>query len=105
MLDYQKNYNFPKEVSFPKIKLNHEKCIHCGLCVQKCSVKRVYMIETLPVFDKNIECIYCGECFFNCPNDAIDFNIESFKEFLEKVSQMKKTLSDEGNAAFVYFKN
>lgn len=47
------------------VKVNEDKCIHCGKCVRKCRMDVKKVADT--------ECIMCGECIPVCPTNAIDF--------------------------------
>ncbi|MDA8211571.1 MAG: mercury methylation ferredoxin HgcB [Clostridia bacterium] len=54
------------------LKLNVDKCIGCGLCVQVCP-HNVFAIKEgkANILDKN-SCMECGACSKNCPVSAID---------------------------------
>lgn len=54
------------------------KCISCTLCVQKCPVKAIEMVDGKAVIDIE-KCIGCGICANVCPTKAID-KIETKKE-------------------------
>lgn len=47
------------------IRLDGDKCIHCGACVNKCKM------DVRHVGD--FECINCGECIGTCPTKAISW--------------------------------
>ena len=62
------------------IKLNQSLCIGCGACVNLCKKQQIGFYEltqidnsrkTQPVCDKNIDCIYCGQCTLVCPVKAL----------------------------------
>ncbi len=52
------------------VKIDHEKCMHCGGCVSVCPVLAMELkegkIEHLPE-----KCIDCGACIKVCPVGAI----------------------------------
>ncbi len=56
-------YGFFNRIALLGIKVDHENCTDCGLCVSHCKmdVKRV----------GDHECINCGECIPVCPTKAI----------------------------------
>ncbi|MDX9864431.1 MAG: nitroreductase family protein [Anaerolineaceae bacterium] len=62
------------------IKINVEKCIGCGACVDVCNVTHVYkMQEEKAVVSSERRCWQCGQCVAVCPVDAIehaDFPLE-----------------------------
>lgn len=53
------------------LKLNQDKCIGCGMCVQVCP-HQVFMIKAgkVNIIDKD-NCMECGACAQNCSVDAI----------------------------------
>lgn len=67
------------------IKVISEKCVGCGVCVDKCPFDAIEMVDNKPVIKDN--CTLCGACIEACPVDAIE------KEEVEKkgvdISQYK----------------
>jgi polyferredoxin len=53
------------KLSFYKYRINHEKCVHCGLCAKVCPMN----ID--PLKTNALECIRCGRCGKSCPKSAI----------------------------------
>lgn len=53
------------------LKLNKDKCIGCGMCVQVCP-HQVFIIEEgkADILDKD-GCMECGACAQNCPTAAV----------------------------------
>ncbi len=49
---------------------NPEKCVDCGLCVDKCHFNARKMVEGNMVYDET-KCYGCGLCTQTCPVDAI----------------------------------
>ena len=72
---------YPEQVTKPKpgyrgmIKLNINKCIHCGLCAKVCPASAMKMISVkkkqTPVIDYQ-RCIFCGFCVDICPVNALE---------------------------------
>jgi ferredoxin len=58
-----------------KMKIDQEKCIGCGQCVDVCDVGAVQVQTTTGYgsfyIDEGI-CIDCGECAQICPGEAIE---------------------------------
>ncbi|HEX3026355.1 MAG TPA: EFR1 family ferrodoxin [Clostridia bacterium] len=49
-----------------------ESCIHCGLCVKRCPMENIRMVQGNPVFQKH--CLFCMRCINSCPVNAIRYN-------------------------------
>jgi len=50
-------------------KVNQEKCVGCGVCVDACPVGAISMSNGKAVINK--QCVDCGRCLQACPQDAI----------------------------------
>ena len=60
-----------RTIEFEGLKLasiDMAKCIHCGLCEEKCRFGAIHAFEVDP-----IKCEGCGVCVHICPVKAIDF--------------------------------
>ena len=60
-------YGLFNKLSILGIKVNEDKCNHCGACVSKCKM------DVKHVGDH--ECIMCGECIDTCHAKAIDWKL------------------------------
>lgn len=68
----RKTYKFSNSV-----EIDGSQCIDCRNCIDACSnIQKInylkkegkgYKQEIVPVEDKNIDCIYCGQCALHCP--------------------------------------
>ena len=50
-------------------KVDESKCVGCGICVDKCPIEAVSLIDGKAHDDKN-KCIGCGVCVHHCPENA-----------------------------------
>jgi hypothetical protein len=68
-----------------KEKVNEEKCIGCGRCVEACRFSAIDIKDGRSVISPE-KCIACGECAAVCPEYAIDFDWENdVPVFIEKM--------------------
>ena len=65
-----------------KIKIDREKCVGCGECVEVCPFKFRKVVDGKVAVDPD-QCVGCGRCINVCPNEAISINIED-PEYIEK---------------------
>ena len=55
-----------------KFKVDTEKCVKCGLCVNDCITKAIATNENgIPEMYNSLRCIECQHCFAICPQGAI----------------------------------
>ncbi len=83
-----------KEISKKIYSVNPKKCIACKICVQKCPVNAIEMVNGKAVIDVD-KCIECGICENVCPTKAISHSqkiIEKTEPFSDKKAQIKKPI-------------
>ena len=49
-----------------------DSCIGCGLCVKRCPVQAIVIVDKKPVWKKN-QCALCLRCLHYCPKFAIQY--------------------------------
>jgi iron-only hydrogenase group A len=86
----RKTYKFANAV-----EVDGSQCIDCRNCVETCSgIQNINYLEIkgrgskqeiVPTTDKNIDCIYCGQCALRCPVDSAQerHNWEEVESFLQ----------------------
>jgi uncharacterized protein (DUF362 family)/NAD-dependent dihydropyrimidine dehydrogenase PreA subunit len=84
--------NFPYLIYFtgflPKsrISFNHERCVRCGLCGEKCPAGAI-SVHPGPECDHR-KCIRCYCCMEVCPHSAIYLREHWFRSWLKKFAKM-----------------
>ena len=51
------------------VKINADECIACGICVDECP-QEALKVDDVCVVDEDL-CIDCGSCISSCPQEAI----------------------------------
>ena len=55
-----------------KFKVDTEKCVKCGLCVNDCIARAIVQNENgVPEMQNPLKCFECQHCFAICPHGAI----------------------------------
>ncbi len=80
--------------------VNAEKCISCGICVEKCNFNAIE-IPDAAVIDSS-KCIGCAGCIAVCPKGAIR-NTWGGSNFLEKLSEYAYGASKDKDIIFITF--
>ena len=58
-------YGFFNKIALIGVKLDRQKCVDCGMCIQTCKMDIKHVGDH--------ECINCGECIPVCPTKAISW--------------------------------
>lgn len=80
----------PGSMESMKIKVDPEKCVGCGKCVEVCAYSGRKVLEGKASVDPNY-CIGCGRCVDVCPNGAISIEIEDpnyIEDFIAKIESI-----------------
>jgi iron-only hydrogenase group A len=87
-------YQFGSSIIF-----DSSKCVDCQNCVEICEKQGVGFLKKIgrgsqtkitPNQDKNIDCVYCGQCLVHCPAGAIEAGGEL--EDIEKPLKLKNKI-------------
>lgn len=79
-------YSLFCKISLLGVKLDKNKCIDCGLCIQGCKMDIKHVGDH--------ECIQCGECISVCPVQAISW--KGSKIFLKNTTPLAQPAVAEG---------
>lgn len=79
-------YSLFCKISLLGVKLDKDKCIDCGLCVQGCKMDIKHVGDH--------ECIQCGECISVCPVQAISW--KGSKIFLKNTTPLAQPAVETG---------
>jgi len=72
-------------------RVDNEKCVGCGLCIEDCFVKDITFIKD-KAFIKNKDCIKCGHCIAICPVNAVstdEYNVNEVIEYDKETFHVK----------------
>ena len=58
-----------RTITSHSVKVDESKCIGCGICVEKCPIEAISLIDGKACDDEN-KCIGCGVCVHHCPENA-----------------------------------
>jgi ferredoxin len=71
------------------VKVDPEKCVGCGACLDVCVFLGRNIIDGKAVIDEE-RCLGCGRCEQVCPNDAIYINLDDPKRLDEFIQAMEE---------------
>ncbi|MGN0812303.1 MAG: redoxin domain-containing protein [Candidatus Coproplasma sp.] len=79
-------YSLFCKISLLGVKLDKDKCINCGLCIQGCKMDIKHVGDH--------ECIQCGECISICPVQAISW--KGSKIFIKSTAPQDQAVAEVG---------
>lgn len=86
----------PFERARGQLEIDHEKCIHCGLCQRQCPADAITVIRQEGVWKLNAyRCIICGECVQKCPKKCLSINPNRREPGEEKLIVTYQTKKEE----------
>lgn len=56
-------------ITYYLAQMDEEKCVGCGICVEKCPIEAVSLVNGISHTDEH-KCIGCGVCVHHCPEQA-----------------------------------
>lgn len=65
---YRGVWAFHTKTSY-RARLDVDKCVGCGVCVEKCPIEAISLIDG-KAHDDESKCIGCGVCVHHCPEEA-----------------------------------
>ena len=58
---------------FKTVSIIRENCHACKKCISVCPVNNFIFVDGKVSIKDQKNCILCGECFYHCKSNAIDF--------------------------------
>ena len=82
-----------EQISLTKVKIDHERCTDCGLCIKACPTQAAKDRVSDKIFCA--DCFSCARCLNVCPQDAIQYG-----SIFSKISdeKLQKQSASEKNA-------
>jgi ferredoxin len=91
-------------VSLAVPKIDVEKCIGSGKCVEQCPTNAVELVDGKAVIVRPSDCNYCTDCEAICPSGAIRCSFEivwqTTNPFLKDSPDVRRKDNDRGNTTF-----
>ena len=81
-----------EQVSLTRVKVDHEKCTDCGLCMKACPTEAAKGRVLNKLF--GADCFSCARCLNVCPQDAIRYDSVFSKSSCEKLQKQPASEKD-----------
>ncbi|UYP46079.1 hypothetical protein NEF87_002364 [Candidatus Lokiarchaeum ossiferum] len=76
-------------VKYPKLTIDKESCILCGLCSKQCPQQNLIQKSTQVQIEDPYSCLHCLRCMHYCPSKSISFGELTFgpQQYSSKIRQ------------------
>ncbi len=64
-----------EHTKYPKLMINQDRCVNCGLCVKNCPDQNLIQSKTQIDMVDDAGCLHCLRCINHCPQNAISFGL------------------------------
>ncbi len=81
-----------EQVSLTRVKIDHEKCTNCGLCIQACPTQAAKDKVSNKLL--SADCFSCARCLNVCPHDAIRYGSVFSKSSSKKLQKQPASEKD-----------
>lgn len=71
-LDYARENHVEVSIIDSAIKINKDRCVHCGACTAVCVVDALYLDKNAQLNFDSMKCLDCKLCVTACPARAIE---------------------------------
>jgi UDP-glucose 4-epimerase len=86
--------NMIKKMEGLEVKIDPEKCVGCGTCLEVCVFKGREIIDGKAIIEPEF-CLGCGRCVDICPEGAISIQIEDSSYIDEMISKIESIVNVE----------
>lgn len=94
--DVMGSLNSTPQISHYRLEVDHDACLKCGACVQRCPLFAITMDEAEGPVVNNV-CVRCGQCATVCPVEARKLVQKDESEILELPQNMLEDYVLKGN--------
>lgn len=94
--DVMGSLNSTPQISHYRLEVDHDACLKCGACAQRCPLFAITMDEAEGPVVNNV-CVRCGQCAIVCPVEARKLVQKDESEILELPQNMLEDYVLKGN--------